>query len=228
MDFSRFNLGKRKLVIMGCIIILLIISVFFYIYWDKTQQKKAVVEESAEDLEMLIVEAEQNTPQMEKMLEFIYEHLPYNYDMLDVQVLTTLEVKLHELEDVKKSNAEKLNALCAKLLNGLKRNDVSLVLGTFKTAAYLDYINQFLSPEEKEKGLQQFVETLNRNNTLVKLGYILDESKKSVEIVFYYEDGLEIGTSLNYTTYRDIHKSSKSNEYVFNTPFEEIEKHFID
>lgn len=228
MDFSRFNLGKRKLVIMGCIIILLIISVFFYIYWDKTQQKKAVVEESAEDLEMLIVEAEQNTPQIEKMLKFIYEHLPYNYDMLDVQVLTTLEVELHELEHVKKSNADKLETLCAQLLNGLKRNDVSLVLGTFKTDAYLNYINQFSYPEEKEKGLQQFVETLNRKNTLVKLGYILDESKKSVEIVFYYEDRLEIEMTLNYTTYRDIHKSSKSNEYVFNTPFEEILKHFQD
>ncbi|MEV6689776.1 hypothetical protein AB0N28_31405, partial [Streptomyces sp. NPDC051130] len=147
MDFSRFNLGKRKLVIMGCIIILLIISVFFYIYWDKTQQKKAVVEESAEDLEMLIVEAEQNTPQIEKMLKFIYEHLPYNHDMLDVQVLTTLEVELHELEHVKKSNADKLETLCAQLLNGLKRNDVSLVLGTFKTNAYLNYINQFSYPD---------------------------------------------------------------------------------
>ncbi|MFJ7890512.1 hypothetical protein ACIQYL_20845 [Lysinibacillus xylanilyticus] len=227
MDLSRFNIGLKKWLIIGCIVILILLSLLMYTYMNKSKEQKNTIEKSAKELEMLIVEAEQNEPGIEKMMKFIYNRVPYKHDLLDVQVNTVLEKELNDMNDVKKSNEEELTLLSAQLLKGLKQNNVSQVLGTFKISSYENYLNQHVFPDEKEESLLVFVQTLNRNNLLVDLGIIMDDGRnKDMKMVFRYSDGIEVEVSLQYTTIRDMHKSSKSNEYVFDTPFEVILKSF--
>lgn len=227
MNFLNHEVNWKKVSIIGGAIIFIIAGLLLYFYLDKKEEKEVIVTESIKELETLIVDIDNREMEIDKIFSYIYDHLPYQHDMLDVQISNTLETYINNYEvETEQSTLNAVDALFAELLSGLKLDNVSRVLSTFHPDAYMNYLNSFETITAKDNGMAEFVQTLNRKNKLQEAGIIKDaKDVRHVRMVLKYSDGKNITIPLEMDAIEHYH-TKKSDEFLVVTPFEDIMQFF--
>lgn len=227
MRFSFYKVSRKKLTIIIGVLILIIFGIFLSVYLIEKEKKSVTVSKSVKELETIIVDTDKSALDIDKIVSYIYNHLPNQDDMLQVEIYSALKLHTNNFEHNRDQNAlSEVDILFAELLSGLKSNNVDQVLGTFYADAYLDYINQFASPVEKEKALAEFVQTVNRKNTLQEAGIIKNDNDMSqVKMVLRYRDDKEIIIPFTLRVAERMY-SRNAEKYVLVNNFEDILKYF--
>lgn len=227
MRFAFYEVSRKKLAIIIGVLILIIFGIFLSVYLNEKEKKSLTVSKSVKELETIIVDTDKSALDIDKIVSYIYNHLPNQDDMLQVEIYSALKSHTNNFEYNRDQNAlSEVDILFAELLSGLKSNNVDQVLGTFYADAYLSYINQYSTPAEKESALSAFVQTINRKNTLQEAGIVKkDGDSSNVKMVLRYTNGEEITIPFTLKIIENMY-SKNSEKYVFVTPFEEILKYF--
>ena len=226
---NELSLNARVLlIILG---VLLTLSLFFSITFigikaNEKQQLKAR-EQNISLIEAQQIELDNVSNRYNLAINFILNHMPKmseeKKEELEVTLSNTFAFHSADKDLSGDTHAIGLSNVIGQFSSAIKNNDLTLFLGAFETTSYINYINQFNSAEEKEKGLIALLETLNREGKFENASFIEPTSfNKPVTIFLTYSDKSEIELSLEFVSVVDHHTHELGNEYLFTTPFEDI------
>ena len=190
------------------------------------KEQKVKISESAIELQELQDIASITERNNKLIIDFIIAHAPFPEDEdLTILVPMLLSVNSHNDKHISKENDQEvdyLSSLASQFVSALVSNDEEHFLGSLDVYSYLDYINKFESPTDKENAIKEAMDIINRGGLLVSGGILSSDKGQAVEIVLQYSDGKEVSLDLHYKKYEDNHYTDKEENYVFTTPLQQI------
>lgn len=227
-------INKRKLIIVGTILVLVVlIGIIVFSFLTAKEEREKQILQSAEELDQLQKVADEYDKDYAKIYDFVFSHVIDPEDeeitILIPMLLSVISHNhLHTEEHVHNGKEDLVAALGSQFVSAVKNNDVEQFLGVFEVYAYMEYMNGFSTPLDKESAVPNLMKLISREGLLEAAGILKDNEKNSINLVLKYSDGEEFKLKLRYRILVDNHYNHKEKVYTVTTTFEELSEIFED